>query len=127
MGYMGENFRPAPANTVGQYEYMKYTISHPDQWCILYTAKRYCRKLERLYRRTLSSVHRESWVGSLKAKHKLYSDKSTGYWNNLIRTLSSQRDKWRLLRLGFVEVDGRQCSEKIRHEKERIKSENQQN
>jgi len=67
-----------------------------DEECRI--AKRYCRKIEKKYRRSLKTNYKNEWVAALEAKNRLFSEKRNHYWSKLIKENSSDsKNLWNVV------------------------------
>ena len=58
--------------------------------------KRGARLLERRYRRTKDPLDRLAWIRALRDKHAAFKSKENEYWENMVRSNSSNPQKlWR--------------------------------
>lgn len=60
-------------------------------------AKLASRRLERSYRNCLTTHRRDRWIASLMVRNKLYSEKRSSYWRNLIKVNNSSKSRWQVV------------------------------
>jgi len=65
------------------------------------SAKRHARRLERRYKKTLSTAAREHWVEALGSMHRLVRSKRGRYWRSKIDTRRDPASLWRTINEGL--------------------------